>query len=85
MYTKPKAILVAVSREYGLDHIEVHVKSITKIKFKMFLENLRSKFPFDDIILVMDNLSLYKSNHMKSRMDELGFLYAWTPKYSPRP
>ena len=84
MYTKPKAILVAVSREYGLDHIEIYEKSITKIKFKMFLENLRSKFPFDDIILVMDNLSLYKSNHMKSRMDELGFLYAWTPKYSPQ-
>ena len=45
---------------------------------------MRAKYPFDDIILVMDNLPLHKSNHMKSRMDELGFLYAWTPKYSPQ-
>ena len=49
----------------------------------MFLDNLRSKYPFDDIIIVMDNLSLHKSRHMKGRMDELGFLYAWTPVYSP--
>ena len=32
----------------------------------------------------MDNLSLHKSNEVRERMDELGFLYAWTPVYSPR-
>ena len=55
------AILLAVSREYGVDHVEVFPKSINKVKFKAFLENLRSKYPFEDIILVMDNLSLHKS------------------------
>ena len=64
--------------------MEVYKNSITKKKFKIFLDNLRSKFPFDDIILVMDNLSLHKSKAMKNRMDELGFKYTWTPVYSPQ-
>ena len=34
-------------------------------------------------MLVMDNLSLHKSNETKERMNELGFLYSWTPVYSP--
>jgi len=32
----------------------------------------------------MDNLSLHKSIDVKERMDELGFLYTYTPAYSPR-
>ena len=79
-----KAILAAVSREYGVDHIQVFRNSITKAKFKIFLEGLRSKHPFDDIILVMDNLSLHKSIDVKERMDKLEFLYTYTPAYSPR-
>ena len=78
-----KAILCAVSRENGLDFLDVYRHSITKIKFKLFLEGLRRKFPFDNILLVMDNLNLHKSNEVKDRMDELGFLYTYTPAYSP--
>ena len=44
---------------------------------------MRDKYPFEDIILVMDNLSLHKSNAVKQLMDELGFLFTWTPVYSP--
>ena len=65
-----------------MDHVQVFPKSINKSKFKQFLQNLRDKFPFEDIILVMDNLSFHKSNAVKL-MDELGFLYTWTPVYSP--
>ena len=68
----------------GLEHIEIHNNSINKQKFKAFLENLRAKFPFDDVILVMDNLSFHKSRDVKERMDELGFLYTYTPAYSPQ-
>ena len=66
-----------------MDHVEVFPKSINKTKFKVFLQNLRAKFPFDDVLLVMDNLSVHKSNAVKQLMDELGFLYTWTPPYSP--
>ena len=63
-YIKPKAIILAVSRERGLDHMEVFNFSIKKEKFLVFLENLRSKYLYDDILLVMDNLSLHKSNYV---------------------
>ena len=79
-----KAITAAVSREYGLDHIEVFSHSITKIKFKLFLEGLRRKHPFDDIMLVMDQLSMHKSTDVKELMNELGFLYTYTPAYAPQ-
>ena len=44
---------------------------------------MRNKYLFDDIILVMDNLSLHKSVEVKERMDELGFKYTYIPAYSP--
>jgi len=53
------------------------------MKFKCFLDELRNRNPFDDILLVMDNLSFHKSRAMKERMDELGFMYTYTPTYSP--
>ena len=53
------------------------------MKFKTFLEEIRLKYPLDDILLVMDNLSLHKSRAMKERMNELGFMYTYTPTYSP--
>ena len=46
-----KAIAVAVSIKYGLDHMEVISKSITKINFKLFLEGLRRNYPINDILL----------------------------------
>ena len=49
----------------------------------MFLEDLRSKFPFENILLVMDQLSMHKSNDTKQRLGELGFLYTYTPVISP--
>ena len=32
----------------------------------------------------MDNLSLHRSFDVRSRMDELGFSYTYTPIYSPQ-
>lgn len=46
-YTKPHAILAAVSREYGLDLIHVYKNSVNICKFKTFLQDLRDKYPFD--------------------------------------
>ena len=54
--TKPQAAIIAVSREYGLNLIQVYNNSINKTKFKMFLEELRNKYWADNIMLVMDNL-----------------------------
>ena len=59
------AVILAVSREYGVDLVQVYEKSINKRKFRMFLDALRRKYFYDNILLVMDNLSLHKSNDMK--------------------
>ena len=56
---------MAVSREGGVELVQVYPKSIDKRKFKMFLDELRRKHPFTDICLVMDNLSLHKSGAVR--------------------
>ena len=50
----------------------------------MFLDTLRAKYPYEDVMLMMDNLSLHKSVDIRKRMDELGFRYTYTPVYSPQ-
>ena len=81
--TNPIAVLGGVSQEYGIDLMMTFKFSIDTPKFKIFLDELRAKFWADDIILVMDNLNLHGSNVIKERMDELGFMYCYTPTYSP--
>ena len=54
--TKPIAVCGAVSREKGIELIMTFPKSVNCMKFKIFLEELRRVNPFDDIILMMDNL-----------------------------
>ena len=75
--------MAVVSREYGLDHMEVFSKSITKINFKLFLEGLRRNYPFHDIPLIMNNLSLHKNQDTKALMEELGFIYIYAPVHAP--
>ena len=77
------AVIGAVSREYGLDHHMLWKKSVNKTKFCFFIEELRAKYPFDDIMLMMDNLSVHRCKATTERMDELGFGYVFVPPYSP--
>ena len=83
-YMEAFAVVLAVSRERGVELVDVYKRSINKVKFKEFLEKLRRINEFEDIQLVMDNLSVHKSNEIKDRMNELGFNYAFTPAYSPQ-
>lgn len=52
--TSPIAIVCGVSREKGVELMMTFPKSINIPKFKVFLEELRRKNPFDDIIIQMD-------------------------------
>ena len=83
-YNKTLAVVMAISRECGVELVDVYEESINKLKFKLFLQNLRQRNPFNDVMLVMDNLSVHKSGEVKERMEELGFLYTFTPAYSPQ-
>ena len=57
--TSPIAVLGAVSMEFGIDHLMTFKKSVDTKKFKTFLEELRGKYWTDDILLIMDNLSVH--------------------------
>ena len=83
-YTKTKAVILAISREKGIESIMFFEKSINKQKFRIFLEEIRSANPYEDVMLMMDNLSLHKSRDTRNRMDELNFHYVYTPVYSPQ-
>ena len=50
---KAYAVIVAASREFGIEYIDIYKNSVNKIKFKSFLDGYRSSRPFDDVILVM--------------------------------
>ena len=64
--------------------VDIHRKSITKRKFMGFLDRLRQLTFFEDVMLMMDNLSFHKSGGTKERMRELGFHFTYTPVYSPQ-
>ena len=67
--TKPKAVVMAVSREYGLDLLQIYKNSINKNKIKVFLDELRRKYWTDDILLIMDNLAVHRNGEVKRLMD----------------
>ena len=78
------AVLAGVSQSHGLDHMMIFDFSVNNEKFKIFLDELRAKFFFDDICIYMDNLTVHTSKVIKERMDELGFAYVYSPVYSPQ-
>ena len=59
-------------------------KSVNIPKFKVFLDELRILNPFDNMLIIMDNLKVHKNQYSVERMNELGFRWAWTPRYSPQ-
>ena len=63
--TEAIAVVVAISRERGIEHMMQSPKSINKASFKLFLNDLRQKTLFDDIAIVMDNLMVHKSKEMQ--------------------
>ena len=61
MDTGALAVVAAISREQGVEMAMIFPKSLNVSRFKIFLDNLRAAHPFDDIMLVMDNLSVHKN------------------------
>ena len=76
-------MLAAISNERGVESVMISTRSINCVKFKMFLDAVREQHPYDQILFVMDNLSVHKNKKVLERMDELGFRWAYTPRYSP--
>ena len=76
-------MLAGISEDGGVDLVMQFKDSIDKAKFKIFIENLRAKYFFDDICIYMDNLSVHKSNDVRERLEELSIGVVFCPVYSP--
>jgi len=81
--SKPIAALAGVSEQLGTDLVMLFDYSVNKKKFKVYLDELRARYFFDDICIYMDNLSVHRSIEIRERMDELGIAYIFSPIYSP--
>ena len=77
------AIVAAVSQERGIDLVMTFRDSVNISKYKVFIEELRARYFFDDICLYFDNLAVHRSRVIKERLDELGIAYIFNPPYSP--
>ena len=77
------AVLAAVSREKGVELAMTFKRSVNVPKFKLFLDELRRKNQFDNMLIVFDNLAVHRNQHVLERMEELSFRWAFTPRYSP--
>ena len=62
---KTVAVLAGVSAECGVDLVMTYDKSVNIQKFKIFLEELRRKYFFDDLCIYIDNLSVHTSNDVR--------------------
>ena len=80
---KTIAVLAGISMERGVDLCMQFEKPVNIEKFLVWLEELRARWFFDDICLVMDNLSVHRSKLVLERIEELGFEHVFTPAYSP--
>ena len=61
----PIAVISAVSEEMGLDLYMLFKKSVNADKFCIFLNELRSQYPEDRILLELDNLSVHRSKKVR--------------------
>ena len=76
-------MIAAISREKGIEAVMCFPKSINVPKYKVFLEEIRRRNPYDNIIIMQDNLGVHRNRFSIERMNDLGFRYTFTPRYSP--
>ena len=77
---RPVAVVAAASRENGVEYYQCFKKSVNKQKFNQFLDGMREKWPNSQVTLVMDNLAVHISKAVRSKMDQLDYKAAFTPK-----
>ena len=77
------ALIGGVSKEIGVDLAMTFDNSVNIPKFKIYLEELRARYFFDDLCIYFDNLSVHRSLEVRNRLDELSIAYVYSPPYSP--
>ena len=77
------ALLCGISKEQGLEHYQVFEQSVNKVKFAEYLRSLKADNENQKIALLMDQLSVHKSDDSKKVMRELGIRWIFNVSYSP--
>jgi len=76
-----------MSKEDGIEHLELRDSAIDEIDFEVFLEKLRKKNPEGGISLFMDNLRVHKTMRVREAYDRLKitpiFNVAYQPDFNP--
>ena len=57
--------------------------SVNIEKFKIYLEELRARYFYDDLCIYFDNLSVHRSHAIRDRLNELSIAFVFSPPYSP--
>ena len=79
----PLAVLAGVSKEEGVVMVSIFEDSINKEKFKIFTNQIRSKYHKDKICFYFDNLSVHRSYDVRSHLETNNIPYIFCPAYSP--
>ena len=77
------AVIAAISRERGIEALMQFKQSVNVAKYLVFLDEIRRQNQFNNVLIIADNLLVHKNYRVMERIDELGFRYAFTPRYSP--
>ena len=79
----PLAVLAGVSKEEGVVMVSIFEDSINKEKFKIFTNQIRSKYHKDKICFYFDNLSVHRSYDVRRHLETNNIPYIFCPAYSP--
>nr|AAB42034.1 42 kDa 'D,D35E' transposase [Oxytricha trifallax] len=78
------AILGGISEDAGLETYVIHPRSIKTEQYIKFLEQLREKYPEQEIILFVDNLSVHKTKETRKSYEQLRITPVFNVPYSPQ-
>ena len=76
-------LVLAISKENGVEHYDIYDKSVDQKKFEDYLDNLYIANKHDKLAIFMDNLSVHKTTSIKMKLHELGIEPIYNVPYHP--
>ena len=67
----------------GITYYQIHPKAITSIEFADFLRKLQRKYRTRRLAILMDNLTVHKSQDIKPLYEQLNIMPIFNVGYSP--
>lgn len=77
------AVLAAISKDFGFEHVQLYDEAVNEEKFMLYLRKLAEMNKRKQLVIVMDNLPVHKTLDVKALMRELKFEWIYVVPYSP--